>query len=39
MPAGDVGKPIQDNWQHGAGQQCFDRTIDPQRYPPFQKTL
>ncbi len=36
-PAGEVGKPIQDNWQHGAGEVCFDRTIDPQRYPPFLK--
>jgi hypothetical protein len=23
-----------DSWQHGAGTVCFDRTIDPQRYPP-----
>jgi Domain of unknown function (DUF5671) len=22
-----------DNWAHGAGQVCFSRTIDPQRYP------
>lgn len=22
------------NWQHGEGEQCFTRTIDPQRYPP-----
>ena len=35
---GPVGKPIADNWQHDAGQVCFDRTIDPQRYPPFSKT-
>ena len=28
-PAGGMS----DNWQHGAGQACFDRTIDPQRYP------
>lgn len=26
-----------DNWQHVAGQTCFNRTIDPQRYPPFPK--
>lgn len=25
----------QDNWQHGAGQVCFDRTIDPSFYPPL----
>jgi hypothetical protein len=36
-PMGAAGKAIQDNWQHGAGQTCFDRTIDPQRYPPFSK--
>ncbi len=21
------------NWEHGVGEQCFDRTIDPQLYP------
>ena len=31
------GKEVQDNWQHAAGKVCFDRTIDPQRYPPFSK--
>lgn len=25
----------QDNWQHGAGQVCFERTIDPSFYPPL----
>lgn len=24
-----------DNWQHGAGRQCFERTIDPLLYPRF----
>lgn len=24
-------------WTHGAGEVCFDRSIDPQRYPPFNK--
>ncbi len=23
-----------DNWQYSAGRVCFDRTIDPERYPP-----
>jgi len=32
------GKPTQDNWQHNAGEVCFDRTIDPERYPPYSKT-
>lgn len=36
MPVG--GKDIQDTWQHGVGEVCFDRTIDPERYPPFRKT-
>ncbi len=27
----------QSTWQHGAGEICFDRTIDPERYPPFSK--
>lgn len=32
------GKGVaQDNWQHGAGQVCFDRTIDPAFYPPLNK--
>lgn len=32
-----MGKEVStaDNWQHGAGQVCFDRTIDPSFYPPF----
>jgi hypothetical protein len=25
-------------WTHGTGQVCFDRTIDPDRYPVFNKT-
>lgn len=32
-----VGEDMQDNWQHDAGRICFDRTIDPQRYPPYSK--
>lgn len=26
---------MQDNWEHTAGQMCFDRTIDPSFYPPI----
>ncbi|MFA5744707.1 MAG: DUF5671 domain-containing protein [Candidatus Paceibacterota bacterium] len=26
---------MQDNWEHAAGQVCFDRTIDPSFYPPL----
>lgn len=25
-------------WNHGTGQVCFSRTIDPELYPPFSKT-
>ena len=26
---------LPDYWQHGSGQVCFDRTIDPAFYPPL----
>lgn len=26
-----------DSWTHGAGQTCFERTIDPELYPPYAK--
>lgn len=29
------GKSTPDNWSHDAGEVCFDRTIDPERYPPY----
>jgi hypothetical protein len=29
---------LQSNWFHDAGHHCFDRTIDPDFYPPVQKT-
>lgn len=35
---GGVEKGLSDNWQHGAGEACFERTIDPELYPPFSKT-
>lgn len=28
-----------ENWRHGAGEVCFDRTIDPERYPPYTKGM
>lgn len=34
-PSGGIG--IDDNWAHGAGEICFQRTIDPDRYPPIRK--
>lgn len=27
----------QDRWEHVEGRVCFERTIDPDRYPPFKK--
>ncbi len=27
-----------DTWEHTAGEVCFDRTIDPERYPPYRLT-
>ena len=26
-------------WTHAMGERCFERTIDPQRYPPFTKPI
>jgi hypothetical protein len=31
----EVVKTSADTWEHGAGEVCFERTIDPERYPPF----
>ncbi|QQG37561.1 MAG: hypothetical protein HYS26_02935 [Candidatus Kaiserbacteria bacterium] len=28
---------LEGNWKHGVGEVCFDRTIDPERYPPYPK--
>lgn len=30
---------MSENWEHGAGETCFDRTIDPDRYPLFEKPM
>lgn len=27
------------NFSHGTGEECFDRTIDPERYPPYTKGI
>lgn len=29
------GSPYGQNWTHGAGRTCFERTIDPANYPPL----
>ncbi|MDO8620413.1 MAG: DUF5671 domain-containing protein [bacterium] len=28
-----------ENWQHGVGRTCFDRTIDPEFYPPVKRPI
>lgn len=28
-----VDKSMMENWKHGVGRHCFDRTIDPELYP------
>jgi len=28
---------VNESWDHEAGRTCFERTIDPERYPPFEK--
>jgi hypothetical protein len=30
---------IGENWDHEAGRTCFERTIDPDMYPPFPKPV
>lgn len=36
MPARPY-ESIEGNFQHGAGETCFDRAIDPERYPTYEK--
>ena len=39
-PAEPYGMPTKgETWNHGTGEVCFDRTIDPERYPPFTKPV
>ncbi|MDP3963703.1 MAG: DUF5671 domain-containing protein [bacterium] len=34
-PVGPFGEQMGEAWEHGAGEKCFERTIDPQLYPPY----
>lgn len=34
MPMRDPYYKVNDTWQHGVGRTCFERTIDPEMYPP-----
>ncbi len=38
-PAAYPGIRSSDVWTHGVGRVCFDRTIDPDRYPPNPKLI
>ncbi|HWO07246.1 MAG TPA: DUF5671 domain-containing protein [Candidatus Paceibacterota bacterium] len=38
MPVRAYGT-LDGSFEHGAGEACFDRTIDPERYPPYTKGL
>ena len=29
-------RAVSENWEHGAGSFCFERTIDPELYPPIE---
>lgn len=31
------GSEFDANWEHAAGRTCFERTIDPDLYPPREK--
>ena len=38
VPVSPAGDGVQeDSWAHPAGRQCFERAIDPERYPPYSK--
>ncbi|MBI4158339.1 MAG: hypothetical protein HY505_01845 [Candidatus Yanofskybacteria bacterium] len=39
MPVLPRGEYYSDSWQHDSGRQCFDRTIDPELYPPLNKLI
>jgi hypothetical protein len=34
-----VGEPQLEVWKHNSGRTCFERTVDPERYPPFTKGI
>ncbi len=37
MIEGKAASLENDVWHHAAGRVCFERTIDPERYPPYSK--
>ncbi len=38
LPYQDIGT-IKTDWNHQAGRTCFDRTIDPEKYPPVKRVM
>ncbi len=38
VPVPMGGNLYNENWQHGKGETCFTRTIDPQLFPPAKPT-
>jgi hypothetical protein len=36
MPVRAYGS-LDGDWAHDIGEECYARTIDPERYPPFSK--
>ncbi|MCC2630505.1 MAG: hypothetical protein K0S38_314 [Candidatus Paceibacter sp.] len=39
MPVYPDEGTAKDSWKHEAGNQCFERTIDPDRYPIYEKPM
>jgi hypothetical protein len=37
VPVG--GDLMSENWKHESGETCFERTIDPDRFPPLNKSV
>lgn len=37
MYAPEISMRVPENWQHGEGRGCFERTIDPKFYPPMRE--
>lgn len=34
-----IARGIEENWEHGSGRVCFERTIDPELYRPYQNQI
>jgi len=37
LPEGSVIDRTSETWAHGAGRHCFERSIDPELYPPIKR--